>query len=176
MKFKAVEFMREARNRIYEETKGLPYEKHKEYLERHSSWFTANKSFQQMNKIKDHGTEALKINTEYSLAELDALFDFSYKKPSGIKKSKSGDVFLFSTTLATQYQDTQEKGVIYFQGQNTGGSHQQLIFGNKDLYDAYKNREIKIHLFKNNVYLGEHTIIKEPYKESGKWIFPLSNQ
>ena len=46
MKFKAVEFMREVRNRIYEETKDLSYEQHKKYLEQHSKWFTPDKSFQ----------------------------------------------------------------------------------------------------------------------------------
>lgn len=46
MEFKAVEFMREARNRIYEETKGFSYKEQKEYLAKHSEWFTPNKSFQ----------------------------------------------------------------------------------------------------------------------------------
>lgn len=45
MEFKAVEFMRETRNRIYEETKNLSYEQQKEYLAKHSEWFTPNKSF-----------------------------------------------------------------------------------------------------------------------------------
>ena len=45
MKFKAVEFMREARNKIYKDTKDLSYEKQIEYLERHSKWFAPNKSF-----------------------------------------------------------------------------------------------------------------------------------
>jgi len=46
MKFKAVEFMREARNKIYEETKYLSHEEHKKYLAKHSEWFTSNKAFQ----------------------------------------------------------------------------------------------------------------------------------
>ena len=45
MKFKAVEFMRGVRNRICEETRDLSYKEQKEYLAKHSEWFTPNKSF-----------------------------------------------------------------------------------------------------------------------------------
>jgi hypothetical protein len=44
MKFKAVDFMRETKNKIYKETKNLPYEKQKEYLAKHSEWVESSKS------------------------------------------------------------------------------------------------------------------------------------
>ncbi|SMN02712.1 hypothetical protein SPONN_1692 [uncultured Candidatus Thioglobus sp.] len=52
MEFKAVEFMRQTRNRIYEETKDFSYKEQKEYLEQHSRWFTPNKTFQPTETVK----------------------------------------------------------------------------------------------------------------------------
>jgi len=46
MEFKAVEFIRAVRNRIYEETKDLSYKEQKAYLAKHSKWFTHDKSSQ----------------------------------------------------------------------------------------------------------------------------------
>lgn len=114
--------------------------------------------------------------TKYSAEQLDAIFDFDYKGPAGIKKSKSGDMVLFSNSAATKYQDTETGDVINYHGQNTGQGEQKLIYGNKDLYGAYENKDINIHLFKNSVYSGEYFIAKEPYLENGKWVFPLATK
>lgn len=46
MKFNAVEFMRKARDQISKDIQGMSLEQEKEYLAKHSEWFTSNKSFQ----------------------------------------------------------------------------------------------------------------------------------
>ncbi len=119
---------------------------------------------------------SLAKGTQYSATQLDELFDFDYKGPSGIKKSKSGEIVLFSNSAVTKYQDTETGDVINYHGQNTGQGDQKLIYGNKDLYGAYTNKDINIHLFKNGVYAGEYFINKEPYLDNGKWVFPLSSK
>lgn len=50
MEFKAVEFMRKARDKISKDIQGMSLEQEKEYLAKHSEWFTPNKSFQQTDK------------------------------------------------------------------------------------------------------------------------------
>lgn len=46
MKFKAVEFMRKARDQISKDIQDMSLEQEKKYLAKHSEWFTPNKSFQ----------------------------------------------------------------------------------------------------------------------------------
>ena len=83
---------------------------------------------------------------------------------------------LFSNSAVTKYQDTETGDVMNYHGQNTGKGDQKLIYGNKDLYSAYENKDINIHLFKNSVYSGEYYIVKEPYLDNGKWVFPLATK
>ena len=127
-------------------------------------------------EIKDKSiAKTLETGTKYSAAQLDTLFNFDYKGSAGIKKSESGDIVLFSNTSVTKYQDSQTGDIINYHGQNTGTGKQKLIYGNKDLYNAYEDNGIKIHLFRNYIYSGEYTIKTEPYLDSDdKWVFPLS--
>ena len=117
-------------------------------------------------------THALQINTKYSPEELNNIFDFEYRRPAGIKQSRRfGNIVLFSDQSSI-YQDKKIGDIIYYQGQNTGTNPQELKYGNKILYEAYKNKD-RVHLFRNYIYKGEYTIIKKPYLENDKWIFPL---
>ncbi len=115
----------------------------------------------------------LERGRKYSMSELDAIFDFTYKRSSGIKTSKkSGEIIVFSYSKS-KYQDYKKDGVIYYKGQNTGTSDQKLKYGNKDLYDAYE-RGAKICFFRDRCYRGQYTIIQKPYKaDSGQWVSPL---
>ncbi len=123
-------------------------------------------------------TSKIKLNKgkRYSRKQLDDIFNFDYKGNAGIHKTQSGDIVLFNNSEKKEYQDTEEDGTIYYRGQNTGGREQKLIYGNKDLYDAYENKDINIHLFKDYYYSGKWCIVKEPYldSESGQFIFPLA--
>lgn len=120
-------------------------------------------------------TNTLQIGKEYDLDQLDKIFDFDYKKPSGIKTTKKGYLVLFSNDTSHPYTDEFMGEVVLYEGQNTGADVQKLIYGNKDLYDAYQKRNIKILLFKNYKFDGEYFVYKEPYlKENGKWTFPLA--
>jgi hypothetical protein len=117
----------------------------------------------------------LQIGKKYDLEQLDQIFDFEYKRPSGIKKTKIGYLVLFSSDTSKTYIDEFIGEVVLYEGQNTGPGDQELIYGNKDLNDAYQNKDIKIILFKNYIFEGEYFICKEPYmKENGKWTFPLA--
>jgi hypothetical protein len=66
--------------------------------------------------------------------------------------------------------------LLYYQGQNTGGDTQQLIYGNKILYDCYKNESCRIFYFMDLVYKGEYTFAMPPFQEDGKWYFPLKKK
>ena len=52
MNFKAVEFMRNARDRIYEETKNLSWDEQKEYYKKHSQFIEQIGSNTPNNSIK----------------------------------------------------------------------------------------------------------------------------
>ena len=118
---------------------------------------------------------ALQIGKEYNLDQLDEIFDFDYKKPSGIKTSKKGYMVLFSNDTSHPYTDEFMGEVVLYEGQNTGTDVQKMIYGNKDLYETFKKMNRKILLFKNYKFDGEYFIYKEPYlKENGKWTFPLA--
>jgi hypothetical protein len=123
---------------------------------------------QQQNQIFEKGVK-------YTADYLEEIFIFDYKGRAGIKISSSGNIVLFSNpSAATPYNDKEHGEIIYYQGQNTGGGEQKLIYGNKKLYDSFGNDSIKIYLFKNLEYQGEFSINREPYLDKGKWIFPLS--
>ncbi len=117
----------------------------------------------------------LEVGTKYSLQDLDVLFNFDYKAPSGIKSGQNGDIFLFMNDTKL-YQNKESQGIIYFQGQNTGKGAQKLIFGNKKLHEAYGSSTCRVFLFKTNVYDGEYHVCKEPFTQNDKWIFPISKK
>lgn len=130
---------------------------------------------QNYSKIKNSKSNRieLKVGRKYSQDELDLIFDFIYNKPAGIKETKSGNVVLFWNTSNTKYKNEEINGILYYQGQNTGGEEQQLIYGNKTLYTCFELRKENIFLFKDNVYCGKHFICQKPFQKDGKWIFPL---
>lgn len=122
----------------------------------------------------------LKIYDCYDVDELDQIFDFDYKGSSRIKKSNIyGDVVLLSSLFST-YGDTDFGGLFYFTG--VGRGEQELKFGNKEVYDAYQDKDRKIHLFRgypsteSYMYCGEYVVIYKPYKVNGKWTFPLESR
>jgi hypothetical protein len=112
---------------------------------------------------------------KYNLNELDAVFDFDYKKMSGIKRGKSGDIILFSSSTS-KYANQFENGALLYQGQNTGPGAQKLIYGNKDLYEAYGNDKTTIYLFADFIYSGCVYVSSKPYTKNGVWFFPLSKK
>ncbi len=113
------------------------------------------------------------VGKKCSPNELDKIFNFEYKGNAGIKEAANGDIILFSNSFS-KYPNIEKDGTIYYYGQDTGSGSQQLIYGNKLLYDAYKKQSITIHLFKEFVYKGKTYIKSEPYLIEGKWIFPLA--
>jgi phosphatidylserine/phosphatidylglycerophosphate/cardiolipin synthase-like enzyme len=129
-----------------------------------------------VEKPKSEQESPFEIGIKYSAAQLQSIFNFSYQGRAGIKDSSTGDIVLFSNTGPTPYDDKQKDQVIYYQGQNTGGGSQKLIYGNKLLYEAYNNTSVKIYFFKNYTYCGEFEIIQKPYMENGKWIFPIAQK
>lgn len=115
----------------------------------------------------------LHVGRKYTQDELDSIFDFIYKKSAGIKETRKGDLVLFCSSCNEKYKNEEKDGILYYQGQNTGGEEQQLIYGNKILYDCFKQQKITIFLFKDYIYCGEQTVCQQPFKKEGKWIFPL---
>jgi hypothetical protein len=125
----------------------------------------------------------LEEGREYSEHELNIIFDFEYEGRAGIKKVASGDIVLFSNDTNNPYTDRCDGDIFDYEGQNTGPGDQELIFGNKDLYDIYANGNDKnIYVFKNYIYAGKYIITSEPYQEdrvdkngrkSKSWRFPL---
>ena len=122
------------------------------------------------------GSLPVEKGRKYFFNELHKIFDFDYDKPSGIKKSKKFPQYLvLFSSKHSHYDDKKEKGIILYQGQDTGEEEQALILGNKDLYDIYEGKENKTILyFEDYIFKGVVKIIKKPYKENGKWIFPLA--
>ena len=115
----------------------------------------------------------LHVGKKYTQEELDSIFDFIYKKPAGIKETQKGNIVLFCSSCNEKYKNEEKDGILYYQGQNTGAEEQQLIYGNKILYDCFKQQKITIFLFKDYIYCGEQTVCRQPFKKEGKWIFPL---
>ena len=107
--------------------------------------------------------------------ELDARFRFDFKGGAGIKKAHSGELVLFNNSVE---KNPEIDGVIHYCGQPTGPDPMQLIFGNKDLNDCWKDQERVIHMFKKNpvegrFYAGRYRVVSEPYMANAEWRFPL---
>ncbi|WP_300719129.1 hypothetical protein [uncultured Desulfovibrio sp.] len=135
--------------------------------------FLLPKSNQKENTSKY--TVQLERGKRYSQEEMRNLFAFMDDYPRGIRPTKNGNVVLFSKSHS-RYTNYEENGIIYYQGQNTGQGIQQLIYGNKNLYDCFKNPQSRIFFFKDGIFCGEKYICQEPYQENGKWIFPLKDK
>lgn len=124
------------------------------------------------NRNSNSITGTLIEGEKYTLEALDKIFDFDYKGMSGIKNAKIGDIVLF-TSSKSEYSNTFKDGILHYQGQNTGTKQQELIYGNADLYAAYKSQEKLIHLFIDFAYYGQVYVAQKPYLQNGKWYFPL---
>jgi sugar-specific transcriptional regulator TrmB len=120
--------------------------------------------------------DTLVVGKKYSLSVLDTIFNFDYPERAGIKKTAWGDEIVLFSYTSSPYPLVEKNGIIYYQGQNTGAGVQKLIYGNKDLYDSFENESITIHLFKDDVYRGKFYIVRKPYLENGRWIFPLARK
>ncbi len=100
------------------------------------------------------------IGKNYQLTDLDTKYDFDFKGPSGIKKSRRyGDMALFKHSKSKKFPLIKKEGVVYFQGQDIGKPFGEPIDANRNLYDAYENQDIKIHLFIDYNYCGEYFFI-----------------
>lgn len=112
---------------------------------------------------------------KYTYDDIKRKFSFINSQLWGINQTLNGDIVLI-TNSNSSYTNIEEKGILYFQGQNTGKGDQKLIYGNKLLYDAYINNKINIFLFKNGVYCGLQYICEAPFLKDGKYFFPLRNK
>ena len=112
-------------------------------------------------------------NKSYSFEELEEIFDFDYKKPSGIKLSQKYNCLCLFSSKNSPYEDKIDDSVIFYSGQNTGEGEQKLIFGNKILYDLYQSKNKEILFFKDYYFQGLVLPHLEPYQKEGRWIFPL---
>lgn len=110
----------------------------------------------------------------YTAAQLDVLFDFEYAGPAGIRRTADP----LQLVLSGHPQHNPEiDGIVYYHGQETGGRPQRLIFGNRALYDAYRNPQVIIYLFRQRIYAGTYSVCREPsLDEGGRWIFPLKRR
>lgn len=109
----------------------------------------------------------------YTSDDMKKLFAFANSVPAGIRLTTNGNVVLCWNTKSNKYTNFEKNGILYYQGQNTGGDEQQLIFGNKTLHDCYTQATGIIFLFKDGTFCGEQTICEPPFQKEGKWYFPL---
>lgn len=116
--------------------------------------------------------KGLELGKKYGRKELEKYFSFSSDYKGGINQTKNGNIVLFMSS-ASQYMNEEKDGIIYYMGQNTGTPEQMLKYGNKALYDSFTHGRGRIFLFKDDIFQGEYIICREPYKEKGKWYFPL---
>lgn len=111
----------------------------------------------------------------YSPEKMKKFFAFEDDHPGGIRPTKNGNIVLCSWSRS-RYNNREEDGILYYQGQNTGTETQLLIYGNKSLYDCFENPEARIFFFRDGVFAGEKYICRRPFQEQGKWIFPLKDK
>lgn len=129
----------------------------------------------QRNEITNHEFLCLYKGKKYTYDDIKRNFSFTQNKLWGINKTLNGDIVLI-TNENSSYNNIEKEDIFYFQGQNTGKGEQKLIYGNKLLYDAYKNNKINIFLFKNGVYCGLQYVCEMPFFKDGKYFFPLRNK
>lgn len=130
--------------------------------------------------LENSSTKAKKvgliIGRKYSWEDLKRYFAFEEdKRRGGILLTEKGNIVLFSFSKS-QYANKRKDGVLYYMGQNTGTPEQELWFGNKALYRCFETGAGRIFLFEDDIFMGEYEFAKEPFKETGKWIFPLKRK
>ena len=123
-------------------------------------------------KAKDVG---LVIGRKYSWEELARYFSLDGERRGGIRQTEKGNIVLFSFSKS-QYANRRQDNILYYMGQNTGSPEQELRYGNKALYTCFETGQGRIFLFEDNIFMGEYEFAKEPFKENGKWLFPLKRK
>lgn len=123
-------------------------------------------------KPKDVG---LVIGRKYSWDDLARYFSFEGERRGGIHQTEKGNMVLFSFSKSS-CANKREGNILYYMGQNTGTKEQELWYGNKSLYTCYETGQGRIFLFEDNIFMGEYEFAKEPFKEGGKWFFPLKRK
>lgn len=123
-------------------------------------------------KAKDVG---LVIGRKYSWEELARYFSLDGERRGGIRQTEKGNIVLFSFSKS-QYANRRQDNILYYMGQNTGSPEQELWYGNKALYTCFETGQGRIFLFEDSVFMGEYEFAKEPFKENGKWLFPLKRK
>ncbi|WP_297215775.1 phospholipase D family protein [uncultured Desulfovibrio sp.] len=101
-----------------------------------------------------------------------AVFPFVNERIYGINELRDGNVVLCLRSSGP-YHNEERRGILYYQGQNTGEGPQRLIYGNRTLYTCYENRKRRIFLFRDNAYDGEYVFAAQPFQKDGRWFFPL---
>ena len=125
-----------------------------------------------LQQAKDVG---LIIGRKYSWESLAQYFSFEGERRGGIRATEKGNIVLFSFSKS-QYANKRKDGILYYMGQNTGTPEQELWYGNKVLYTCFETRIGRIFLFEDNTFMGEYVFAQEPFKENGKWFFPLKRK
>ena len=142
----------------------------REYTDKaHGEKFEPVKNLQQ---AKDVG---LVIGRKYSWDSLARYFSFEGEPRGGIRGTEKGNIVLFSFSKS-QYANKRKDDILYYMGQNTGTPEQELWHGNKVLYTCFETGIGRIFLFEDNIFMGEYEFAKEPFKENGKWFFPLKRK
>ena len=125
-----------------------------------------------IQKAKDVG---LIIGRKYSWEELSRYFSLDGERRGGIRQTEKGNIVLFSFSKS-QYVNKRQGEILYYMGQNTGTPEQELRYGNKILHSCFETGQGRIFLFEDSVFMGEYGFAKEPFKEKGKWFFPLKRK
>ncbi|MCH9852241.1 MAG: hypothetical protein K0U45_01910 [Alphaproteobacteria bacterium] len=128
------------------------------------------------NSTSDGNKYSLTKGQNYPLDHLNTIFDFNYKKPSGIKLCEKHNCIVLFSNKYSSYDNEKKSDVILYEGQNTGSDEQKLIYGNKELHDAYHVSPKDILYFYNYDYQGLMQFAKKPYQKDGKWLFPIKKQ
>ncbi len=124
---------------------------------------------------QETASASLEKERKYTQDELIKYFNFSGQLYGGITCINDSTILLIWRSTS-RYNNKYQNGIIYYVGQDTGTNEQRLIYGNKQLYEAFNNSNMHIHLVKDNIYQGEFYVCQKPYIENGKWIFPLKSK
>ena len=128
-----------------------------------------------MNNLLQAKDVGLVIGRKYSWDILARYFSFEGERRGGIRATEKGNIVLFSFSKS-QYANKRKDGILFYMGQNTGTPEQELRYGNKTLYTCFETGKGRIFLFEDNTFMGEYEFAKEPFKEKGKWFFPLKRK
>ena len=163
---------------IEREGKAEIFEEIEKELARLSIDYTDKIRSEKLEPVKDslHAKDVgLIIGRKYSWNSLARYFSFEGERRGGIRVTEEGNIVLFSFSKS-QYANKRKEDILYYMGQNTGAPEQELWYGNKALYTCFETGIGRIFLFEDNTFMGEYAFAKEPFKENGRWIFPLKRK